>query len=51
MPEGVTMEDVFKDALGESKVPPLKERWVEDGMTFGDFLGKTFEMYYAHTKK
>ncbi|GMH86749.1 hypothetical protein TrVE_jg11929 [Triparma verrucosa] len=50
-PGGVEEEDVFKDALGESKVPPLKERWTEDGMTFGDFLGKTFEKYYEHTKK
>ena len=34
------MEEVFQGALGESKVPPLKDRWTEDGMIFGDFLQK-----------
>jgi len=28
-----------------SKVPPLSARW-ENGVTFGDFLQKTFQMYY-----
>jgi isopenicillin N synthase-like dioxygenase len=28
-----------------SRVPPLAKRW-NDGMTFGDFLEKTFKMYY-----
>lgn len=31
------------------KVPPLAARWT-DGMTFGDFLQKTFEMYYQWGK-
>jgi len=30
-----------------SRVPPLLERW-KDGMTFGDFLGATFQMYYDY---
>ncbi|GMI47074.1 hypothetical protein TrCOL_g3500 [Triparma columacea] len=51
MPSGVKMEEVFQGALGESKVPPLKDRWTEDGMIFGDFLQKTFERYYEHNKK
>lgn len=29
-----------------ARVPPLGERWTEDGMTFGDFLAKTFATYY-----
>jgi isopenicillin N synthase-like dioxygenase len=28
-----------------SRVPPLSKRWT-DGMTFGQFLAKTFQMYY-----
>ena len=51
MPPGSTREDVFRDALGVSKVPPLRERWTEDGMVFGNFLAKTFEQYYKHNKK
>jgi len=43
LPEGCSREDVV-GATG--KVPPLGERWVEDGMTFGDFLQKSFEKYY-----
>jgi hypothetical protein len=39
--------DIPLDVLAKSssRVPPLSKRW-EDGMSFGDFLGKTFEMYY-----
>ncbi|KAL7540220.1 hypothetical protein ACHAXR_009951 [Thalassiosira sp. AJA248-18] len=44
MPEGCSREDVV--GSGRGKVPPLEERWVEDGMTFGDFLQKSFERYY-----
>ena len=33
------------------KVPPLSMRWTEDGMTFGDFLTKTFSMYYEWSTK
>jgi isopenicillin N synthase-like dioxygenase len=48
-PAGVTREQVCGG--GDSKVPPLETRWLEDGQTFGDFLKTTFEQYYAHTKK
>jgi len=51
MPAGVTMNEVLGSALDDSKVPPLKDRWTEDGMIFGDFLQKTFERYYEHNKK
>jgi hypothetical protein len=33
----------------DSKVPPLKDRWLQDGVTFGDFLGDTFRKYYEWT--
>lgn len=45
MPKGCTREDVCGGS-GEGKVPPLKDRWTENGQTFGDFLQKTFERYY-----
>ena len=45
-PKGCTREDVTKAGSGEGKVPPLKDRWTEDGQTFGDFLQKTFSRYY-----
>jgi isopenicillin N synthase-like dioxygenase len=32
-------------AKSSSRVPPLSQRWT-NGMTFGDFLAKTFQMYY-----
>ena len=50
MPEGCTMEQVFGSGT-DSKVPPLEKRWTHDGMLFGDFLQKTFSMYYEHTLK
>jgi hypothetical protein len=39
--------DVSDDVLAKSssRVPPLSKRW-ENGMTFGKFLEKTFQMYY-----
>ena len=43
MPDGCSRGDVVQAA---GKVPPLAERWVENGMTFGDFLQKSFEKYY-----
>lgn len=46
MPEGCTRQDVTRAGSGEGKVPPLEDRWVEDGQTFGDFLQKSFEKYY-----
>ena len=33
-------------AKESTRVPPLAKRW-ENGMTFGDFLTKTFQMYYS----
>lgn len=52
MPEGCTREQVLGNTM-DSKVPPLRERWLENGVTFGDFLGDTFKQYYewAMTKK
>jgi isopenicillin N synthase-like dioxygenase len=46
MPEGCSREDVARAGSGMGKVPPLEERWVEDGMSFGDFLQKSFDKYY-----
>ena len=46
MPEGCSREDVAQAGLGRGKVPLLEDRWIENGMTFGDFLQKTFEKYY-----
>jgi len=43
LPAGCSREDVVQTS---ARVPPLGERWVEDSMTFGDFLQKTFEKYY-----
>jgi isopenicillin N synthase-like dioxygenase len=37
-------------AKSSSRVPPLSQRWT-DGMTFGDFLAKTFQMYYDFNEK
>ena len=45
-PEGCTKEQVISAGIGREKVPALEDRWVEDGMTFGDFLQRTFERYY-----
>jgi len=44
--EGCSREDVTKAGSGQGKVPPLENRWTEDGQTFGSFLQKTFERYY-----
>ena len=49
MPEGRTRQQVL---VNESdKVPSLDKRWTHNGMTFGDFLTKTFGMYYEWTTK
>jgi len=45
MPAGSTREAVLARGLS-SKVPPLGERWEQDGQTFGDFLGASFRRYY-----
>lgn len=45
-PKGSGKEQILNAGVGKDKVPALEERWIEDGMTFGDFLQKTFERYY-----
>ncbi len=42
-PEGCSEASIL--AMESTLVPPLSRRW-ENGMTFGDFLGRTFQMYY-----
>jgi isopenicillin N synthase-like dioxygenase len=49
MPRECTREHILTTSVGSSRVPPLSERWTHDGMPFGDFLQKTFEMYYSWT--
>jgi isopenicillin N synthase-like dioxygenase len=44
VPSGCSREQVL--VADCSKVPPLEKRWIQDGMTFGDFLGTTFSQYY-----
>jgi len=43
-PPGVSTESIL--AKESSRVPPLAKRW-ENHMTFGDFLTKTFQLYYS----
>ena len=51
LPSGCSRDKAIDSGVGsDKKVPPLQDRWV-DGMTFGDFLGKTFAMYYDWSKK
>lgn len=51
VPPGRTRDDIFKSGVvGCAKVPPLEERWTENGMDFGSFLQKTFALYYDWTK-
>lgn len=38
---------VLNSGVNNSKVPHLSERWTENGMTFGEFLQKSFEIYYS----
>mmetsp|Transcript_17708 Transcript_17708/g.30084 ORF Transcript_17708/g.30084 Transcript_17708/m.30084 type:complete len:348 (-) Transcript_17708:624-1667(-) len=48
MPKSCTREQVLGRQLGgDALVPPLGERWTEDGMEFGAFLEKTFAKYYS----
>lgn len=46
VPIGCTSDDACQAGVGRDKVPLLEERWVENGMTFGSFLQKSFEKYY-----
>ena len=50
LPSGCSREKAIGSGVGSAKVPPLQDRW-EQGMSFGDFLGKTFAMYYDWSKK
>lgn len=50
IPSGKTRDDVFHRTI-VSPVPPLEDRWAEDGMTFVDFLEITFEKYYEWNHK
>ena len=43
---GCTKEQVLTAGVGSSRVPPLSARWTHNGMLFGDFLQKTFSLYY-----
>jgi len=47
-PEGCSREQAC--AGGDPRVPPLEKRWTGDGQEFGDFLSKTFQLYYEHNK-
>ena len=49
VPSGSTKDSVCHSDQQSKRVPPLDQRWTEDGMTFGDFLTKTFQMYYDWT--
>jgi len=42
---GGNTDEVLQLSSSSSLVPPLSARWT-NGMTFGDFLTKTFQMYY-----
>jgi hypothetical protein len=46
VPPGATREDVLASTANCTKVPPLGPRWTGNDMTFGEFLQKTFAMYY-----
>ncbi len=48
-PAGVPREQVL--AAMTSRVPPLGERWLRDGVPFVEFLGDTFKMYYNWAKR
>jgi isopenicillin N synthase-like dioxygenase len=50
MPKGLSRENVF-DKTMHSRVPPLQERWTEDGVEFVKFLGDTFKKYYEYATK
>mmetsp|Transcript_21515 Transcript_21515/g.30770 ORF Transcript_21515/g.30770 Transcript_21515/m.30770 type:complete len:384 (-) Transcript_21515:107-1258(-) len=46
LPDGCTSDNACQAGVGRDKVPLLEKRWVENGMTFGAFLQKSFEKYY-----
>ena len=47
VPAGCTRDIVLRSGVENDKVPPLSKRWTDDGMTFGNFLQKSFELYYS----
>ncbi|GKY93754.1 hypothetical protein MPSEU_000342500 [Mayamaea pseudoterrestris] len=49
MPSNCTRDKVLNASMPSARVPPLGKRWIDEGMTFGDFLKATFEMYYKWT--
>jgi isopenicillin N synthase-like dioxygenase len=46
-----TRQQVLDASMPSLLVPPLHERWTNDKMTFGEFLSKTFAMYYEWSKE
>lgn len=46
VPASSSREQVLSANHPSLKVPPLEQRWTENGMTFGAFLDQTFRMYY-----
>jgi hypothetical protein len=43
-PKGCSNE-IIVGSGSQKRVPPLEQRWTSNGMTFGDFLSKTFQLY------
>ncbi len=51
VPRGCDFQEVMDASVTSYRVPPLEKRWTKDGMTFGDFLTKTFSLYYSWNQK
>lgn len=49
VPKNCTEEQVTTISVGADRVPPIKGRY-ENGITFGDFLTRTFALFYEHTE-
>jgi len=47
-PVDSTEKEVLNSAIPHPRVPPLGQRWT-NGISFGDFLQKTFSLYYDWT--
>ena len=50
VPKNCTRERVLAASMPSARVPPLEKRWLDESMTFGEFLKATFEMYYDWAK-
>ena len=50
-PKWCPRNEVLKKSIKSNKIPPLEKRWINDGMAFGEFLQKTFSMYYDWSLK